>query len=152
MALFKFRLAPMLRLREHTKEQKYWELRSLHESRRQMVAEIDALERELTASASTPTEGQIYAAIDLQLLADHSQSLARQIRSKRDVLAKFDEQLAAKRAELVEAMRAVKSLEQLRQRQEDRYRREQNTTEQKFGDEVALRKFSQPQTRKKLPS
>ena len=152
MALFKFRLAPMLRLREHVKEQKYWELRSLHETRRQMVREIDALERELAKRDLDPTEGQIFAPIDLQLRADHSQSLDRQIRSKRETLAKLDEQLAAKRAELVEAMRAVKSLEQLRQRQEDRHRREQNAAEQKFGDEVALRKYSLPEGRKKIPS
>jgi len=152
MALFKFRLAPVLRLREHIKEQKHWELRALHETRRQMVMEIDALERELTENGLLSTEGQIFTVMDLQLRAEHNQSLARRISSKRDTVAKFDDQLSEKRAELVEAMRAVKSLERLRQRHEERYWREQNAAEQKFGDEIGLRKYSLPENGKKIPS
>jgi len=51
----------------------------------------------------------------------------------------------------VDAMRAVKSLEQLRKRHEERYWREQNAAEQRFGDEIAQRKFARSESRKINP-
>jgi flagellar export protein FliJ len=152
MARFKFRLDSVLRLREHVKDQKRWELRALFNMRRSMVAEIDALEHELAEQSFKVTEGQIYTAMELKLRAEHSQSLGKQIRAKRVALAAFNEKLAEKRAELVEATRAVKSLEQLRVRHEERYWRQQNIAEQRFADEIAQRKFAQPQDRKKIPN
>lgn len=149
--MFKFRLASVLRLREHIKEQKHWELRELHETRRQMMAEIDALESELAAESADPKQGQIFTAIELRLRADHGQSLAKRIKTTRAELAVLEEKLSEKRAELIEAMRAVKSLEQLRERHEARYRRQQHASEQRFADEIAQRKFAQPRARKKIP-
>jgi len=151
MAVFKFRLAAVLRLRERIRDQKHWEVRALHETRRQMVAEIDALEDELAEGSAAPTEGQIFTAIELRLHAEHSQSLAKRINEKRVRLARFDEEIAEKRAELVDAMRAVKSLEQLRKRHEERYWRGQNAAEQRFGDEIAQRKFARSERRKNNP-
>jgi flagellar export protein FliJ len=151
MAVFKFRLAAVLRLRERIRDQKHWELRALHETRRQMVAEIDALEEELAESSAVSTEGQIFTAIELRLHAEHSQSLAKRINQKRVTLSKFDEELAEKRAELVDAMRGVKSLEQLRKRHEERHWRGQNAAEQRFGDEIAQRKFARSERRKNNP-
>jgi flagellar biosynthesis chaperone FliJ len=49
-------------------------------------------------------------------------------------------------------MRAVKSLEKLRQRHEERYWRAQNVTQQRLSDEIAQRKFVHPENRKKIPS
>jgi flagellar protein FliJ len=152
MAMFKFRLASVLRLREHIKDQKHWELRAMQDTRREMLAEIDALETELGEAASIPTEEHIFTVIELRLCAEHSQSLVKLIKGKRAALGKFDGKLAEKRTELVEAMRAVKSLEHLRQRQQERYWRGQRAMEQKIGDEIAQRKFTQPEDRKKIPS
>jgi flagellar export protein FliJ len=152
VAQFEFRLDCVLRLRKHIKDQKRWELRALYNTRRGMVAEIDALERELAGQSFNIAEGQIYTALELRLCAEHSQSLGKQIRAKRAALAVVNEKLAAKRAELMEATRAVKSLEQLRVRHEERYRRAQNIAEQRFADEIAQRKFAQPQNRKKIPN
>jgi flagellar export protein FliJ len=151
MAVFKFRLAAALRLRERVRDQKHWELRALHETRRQMITEIDALEDELAEGSAALTEGQIFAAIELRLHAEHNQSLAKRIHERRITLAKFDDKVAEKRAELVDAMRAVKSLEQLSKRHEERYWREQNAAEQRFGDEIAQRKFTRSEGRKNNP-
>lgn len=150
--MFKFRLAAVLRLREHIKDQKHWELRALHDTRRGMVAEIDTLEIELTGASVAAAAGEIFTVIELRLRAEHGQTLAKRIQAKRIALAKFDDRLAEKRTELVEAMRAVKSLEQLRQRHEERYWRERNAAEQRFSDEIAQRKFAQLEDRKKIPS
>ena len=152
MAVFKFRLAAVLRLRQRIRDQKHWELSALHEARRQMLAELDTLENELAEGSFIAADGQIFTAIELRLRAEYGQSLLKRINAKRITLAQFNDKLAGKRAEVVEAMRGVKSLEQLRQRHEERYRRGQDAAEQKFGDEIAQRKFAQSETRKKNPS
>lgn len=152
MATFKFRLASVLRLREHLKNQKQWELHAMYNTRREMMTEIDALQKELSDGATIMAEGQIFTALDLRLRAEHDHSLTKRIKAKRGTLERFDGTIAEKRAELVEAMRAVKSLEQLRQRYEERYWRAQNVTQQRFTDEIAQRKYVQPESRKKIPS
>ena len=152
MAVFKFRLAAVLRLRERIRDQKHWELSALHETRRQMVAELDTLESELAEGGNFAAEGQIFTAIELRMRAEHSQSLLKKINATRITLAQFNDMLADKRGEVVEAMRAVKSLEQLRQRHEERYWRGQHAAEQRFSDEIAQRNFAQSESRKKGPS
>jgi flagellar export protein FliJ len=151
MAIFKFRLASVLRLREHLKNQKQWELHAMYNTRREMMTEIDALEKEFSAGGAI-TPGQIFTALDLRLRAEYDQSLTRRIKAKRAALESFDETIAEKRAGLVEAMHAVKSLEHLRERYKERYWRAQNVTQQRFNDELAQRKYVQPESRKKIPS
>jgi flagellar export protein FliJ len=152
MASFKFRLASVLRVREHMKDQKQWELRALYDSRREIVAKIDALEKQLSDSAEGIPAGQVFTAFDLRLRAEHEQSLDKQIKASRADLSRLDHAIAAKRAELLDAVRAVKSLEQLRRRHEERYWRAQNLAQQRFSDEIAQRQYVQPQSRKKIPS
>jgi flagellar export protein FliJ len=151
VAAFNFRLAAVLRWREHVKDGKRWELRALNETRRRMEAEIHALEQELRDAGEmlAGQEGQVFSPIDLRLLGEHAQLLAGRISEKRTALARFDAELIAKRIELVEAMRAVKSLEQLRKRRVEKFQREQAMEEQKFADEVAQRKFVTAASRKK---
>jgi flagellar FliJ protein len=153
VAVFKFRLAPVLRWREHRMDEKRWELAALNQERRRMEAEIEALERKLADAgrALAGEEGELFSAIDLRLLGEHAQLLSARIRDQQAALEKWNEQILAKRIELVEAMRAVKSLEQLRQRQADKFDREQGLAEQKFADEVAQRKFVTGAPRKKIP-
>lgn len=153
MAVFKFRLASVLRWREHQKDEKRWELRALNERRRQMASEIEALEQEMASAgqALAGEEGTLFSAIDLRLLSEHAQLVSARIREKKAALERFTEQILAKRVELVEAMRAVKSLEQLQKRQAERFDREQDLAEQKFADEVAQRKFAGEAGRKKIP-
>jgi len=151
VAAFNFRLAAVLRWRDHLKKEKRWELRALNETRRRMEAEIHALEQELHEAGEmlAGQEGEVFSPIDFRLLGEYAQFLAGRISEHRAALAKFEAQLLAKRIELVEAMRAVKSLEQLRKRREEKFQREQATGEQKFADEVAQRKFVTAASRKK---
>lgn len=151
MARFKFRLASVLRLREHMKDQKQWELRALYNSRREILAAIDALEKQLLDCGAGISEGQIFTALDLRLRAEYDQSLAKRIQASRGALGRLEDTIAEKRAELLEAMRAVKSLEQLRRRHEERYWRGQNLAQQRFSDEISQRQYVQLQSRKKVP-
>jgi flagellar export protein FliJ len=153
VAAFKFRLASVLHYRERIKQQKQWEIDGLIAARRLVETEIHALNQqlELAAQAVTGEEGQIFTALQLQLYGDYVQQLAKRIRNRETALKKCEESIVLKRQELIEAMRAVKALEQLRTRLENKFRREENVQEQKFADELSQRKFADPETRKKVP-
>ena len=143
MAAFKFRLEAVLRLRQRFREEKQWELLALNQARHTMEAEIAALEQELRTmdDALGAGVGEIFSVIDLQLASQYSQRIDQRIKAKAAALTKLDAAIAGKRGELVEAQRGVKSLERLRERQTEKFRREQDGAEQKFTDEVAQRKF-----------
>jgi flagellar export protein FliJ len=143
MAMFEFRLAPVLRHRERIKEEKQWEVRALQEARWKMEEEIRRLERELqeTEEVVIGREGCISSVKELRLYSDHVSWLAKWIREKRKALAVFEQKLGEKRAELVEALRAVKSLEQLRKRLEEKFHREQEIEERKMADETSQQRF-----------
>ena len=153
MAIFHFRLAPVLRLRARVKDEKQWELRDLNETRNRAAAEIELLEQQLRASeeALSGTSGQLLSAIDLQLHAEYALRMDRRIKEKVAALDMLVQRIVQKRGELVEAMRGLKALERLREHQEQRFRLEQDALEQKFGDEVGQRKFLGAEQRKKIP-
>jgi flagellar export protein FliJ len=153
MAIFHFRLAPVLRLRARVKDEKHWELRDLNETRNRASAEIELLEQQLRASeeALSGTSEQLLSAIDLQLHAEYALRMDRRIKEKVAALDALVQRIVEKRGELVEAMRGLKALERLREHQEQRFRLEQDALEQKFGDEVGQRKFHGAEQRKKFP-
>ncbi len=153
MALCKFRLAPVLRYRERLKEEKEWELRGLLETRRRMDEQIRALERQRRRADEglMPREGQIFSAVELRLHADYARRTAERIEERQAARAKVSEEIAEKRHELLEAQRAVKSLEQLRHRSATKFQHEQHSAEQKFSDEIGLRRFAGPKSGKKSP-
>jgi flagellar export protein FliJ len=115
------------------------------------MMQVDALEKELLRGLSDPA-GQILAAVELRLRAEHEQSVVKQIKAKKLILKRLESELGAMRAELVEAMRAVKSLEQLRERQRQRFTREQDLAQQRFTDELGQRQFVQRRVRNKIPT
>ena len=153
MAAFNFRLTSVLRFRERIQEEKQWELRALTATHQQMEEQILALEQEALdiETAMARQQGQLFSATELRLQADYTGSLERRIRIQRVALTKLNEKIVAKREELVEAMRSVKTLEQLGKRLEQKFRQKENIEQQKLSDQIAQRKFTDPHKRKKLP-
>jgi flagellar export protein FliJ len=152
--MFQFRLASVLRYRERIKEEKQWKLRSLNEARRKIAEEVRLLEEELrgTEEALMGQEGRIYPAKELRLYGDHLFRLASCIREKQSVLTGLEQKLDETRAELIEALRLVKTLEQLRKRLEKKFYRQQEIAERKATDEVSHRRFiCRGGERQKLP-
>lgn len=143
MAAFKFRLEALLRVRTRVKEEEQWQLRGLNEAKQALELEITDLERQLREMddvlAARP--GEYLSVIDLKLAGESAQRIDRRIHEKTASLAELDDAIIAKKGELIEAMRGVKALERLRERQAEKFRREQDGAEQKFIDEVAQRKF-----------
>jgi flagellar FliJ protein len=153
VAEFRFRLASVLRFRERVKQEKQWELALLNETQRKLEGELHDLEHHLiqAEAATVGEEGTIYSALELQLRGDYARLLVRRIDEKRHALAALDKEVAEKREDLVETMRRVKMLEQLRRRLDKKFRNELNVAEQKFRDEIGLRKFTEPEKGQKLP-
>ena len=153
MAAFQFRLATVLRFRQRNKEEKEWELGVLFDAQRRKQEEIAKLEREQlrVESADVACGKEIVAPADLRVYAEYLQTLARRLEIQRIEVAQLDGEIAAKREELVDALRNVKTLEQLRQRWAEKFRREQNSLEQKQNDEASQRRFSRRTGRQSLP-
>ena len=153
MAVFTFRLASVLRYRERVKQERQWEIDALIGARRRIKEEIEALDASLlsAADAMAGKEGQIISARELQLYGNYAHQVTEKMRERQEALKECEESIVLKRQDLIEAMRAVKALEQLRARVEERFRRERNREEQKFADEISRRKFVDPEAWKKIP-
>ena len=143
MAVFKFHLSPVLKYRRRIQEGKEQELRVINGEYQRRENEIVELERRLYALNTDIEvgEGQILSAVDLRFQDAYGQQLSRLIELRRRELTAVEAERSVKMAEVVEAMRAVKSLEKLRARLEAKFRHEQATGEQKFNDEVGQQKF-----------
>ncbi len=153
MPVFKFRLASVLLYRERVREEKQWEIDALIGARRCIEEEIVALNDSLlsVADAIAGNEGQTISARQLRLYGSYAHEVTEKLREKQGALKKCEDHIVLKRRELIEAMRAVKALEQLRARLEERFRRERDREEQKFADEISQRKFTDPEAWKKIP-
>jgi flagellar export protein FliJ len=135
----------VLRLRERIQEEREFELRALNLEHARREREMSALEAELDGiGADVDMEQErIFSPIELQWQDEYAQSLARRIEQRHRELAVLVERRAAKQQELTEAARQVKSLDLLRQRAAENFRHEENRVEQKFLDEIGLRKMRQ---------
>ena len=141
---FQFRLAAVLRFRERIKEEKEFELRAVLLEQARLEEEIRALQARLEnigAEARAP-EAPSYSAFELKFQDDYAQLLDKRIRQKRAALIVFLETVRQKQQELADAARQVKTLELLRERLAEKFRRWQNSEEQKFIDEIGQRKFT----------
>jgi flagellar export protein FliJ len=151
--VFQFRLATVLRFRERIKEEKQWELQTLFAERQRLEEEIQRVEQEWTRVGEmiAAAAGNIFSGIELRLHSDYTGVLVRRIEATRAALLMVEAKLAAKREELIEAARDVKTLEQLRARLEQNFRRQQNALEQKVADEIGQRNFTRSGPGKKVP-
>ena len=153
MAAFQFRLDPVLRFRQRSKDEKEWELGLLLDAQRRKQEEIAKLERDQLRVESADASGgeEIVAPADLRLYAEYLQTLARRLEIQRVEVTQLDGEIATKRQQLIDALRDVKTLEQLRQRWAEKFRREQNALEQKQNDEASQRSFSRRAGGQSLP-
>jgi len=142
VAAFRFRLASVLRFRERKREDKRLELREVEQAQSRLRGEIERLEARLERLSLDIEELPVrpIAPVELRLGADFSQALSSRIRECRRLLAEIDSRASAKRVELLEANRDVKTLEQLRERRRERHRLEESRAEQKLTDEAGQRR------------
>jgi flagellar FliJ protein len=140
MARFEFRLKSLLMLRQSARDQCRLALAASQDTLHQLDRQRDALERQLVQQREASRAGAVTATIDPRhLLALHRYQ--SELRGQLDLLAQRQRQLLAQierqREELLAADREVRTLEKLRERQWDQFRRDQALAETKTLDEIA---------------
>ena len=143
MAVFRFRLTPVLRLRERHRETQRLAFAAVEEERFRVVDEIQRLENRLTSylQEMVPTDGSSLSVVDLQLYGDFVPQLQNTLEVKYALLRQVEERHEACRLALLVADTEVKSLEQLRSRLTERHLQEETAAAQQQVDEVGQRKY-----------
>ena len=143
MPLFRFRLAPVLRLRERHRETQRLAFAAVEEERLRIVDEMQRLEERLAAysQAMSRTDEPTLTIPDLQLYGEFIQQLNRALQQKLILLQTVEEKREAQRLALLDADTGVKSLEQLKSRLAERQLQEEAATAQQQADEVGQRKY-----------
>ncbi len=138
MAAFRFRLASVVRYRERLREEKQADLVTVEAFRARLLAEIEALQQviERPSVAMVSQVGQTVSGRDLKCSGEEAVQALSLLADRRGKLDQIEQQCTAKRTVLIEADRAVKSLEHLRQRAALAHRRDEQMQEQHHLDEV----------------
>jgi flagellar FliJ protein len=145
---YRFRLEPIVKLREQTRDERRRELAQAYEAERilrqqeaEMQAEIDATQDRTRAAA-----GQGSVSVEDLLNSRRYQLLLRsQMAAVQGQIAHVLEEIERRRGALMEADREVKVLEKLRERQREQYEQAELHREAKQLDEAALRGFARRQ-------
>jgi flagellar export protein FliJ len=142
MAKFKFRLATLLRLREAARDERRAELAQAYRADEIIAKEQQRLKRDLKQletrgrRASAPGRLDVDQLLEVRryglLLRSQQQEAGRQRQA-------VEAEIERRREALVEANREVRVLEELRRKQQERHRLEQNRQEIKNLDETASR-------------
>jgi flagellar protein FliJ len=137
---FKFRMATLLKLRESDRDERRSQLAQAFRAEELIEQEQERLDGELAAilnqarAAAGPGEVNVDQLLEAQrfeiLLMAQKQQLARQ----REIVK---EEIERRRQALVEANREVQVLENLREKQRERWRDEENRQDVKRLDEAA---------------
>ena len=142
MSKFKFRLSTLLRLRETTRDECRTELAQAyradeiveHEQER-LAAELTKLEGENRIAAS-PGQLDVDRLLEARRYCLVLNAQREHATRERDAIA---QEIERRRRKLVEANRQVRVLEELRDRQQNRHRDNENRLEIKALDEVGAR-------------
>src|SRR5260221_3482096 len=152
MPTFRFRLAPVLRLRERQRETQRLAFAAVEAERLRLQDELQRLENRLAACAQETfqTNERALTASDFQLYSAFVQQLDLNIQRKRTQLVAVEARREEQRLALLEADTGVKSLEQFKTRLEERHYQAELATAQQQADEVGQHKYiAQQQAREK---
>ncbi len=141
MPKFKFRLATLMRLRENTRDERRSELAEAYrvddlikQRMESLVAEMDSLKTQRRATAG-PGTIDVDSLVEAQRYEVALKTQQTQFKQQRQAIAG---EIQSRQQRLVETNREVRVLEKLREKQLDKYRKEENRREAKVLDEVAL--------------
>jgi flagellar FliJ protein len=142
MPRFQFRLKSLLSLREAARDERRAQLAEAYAAQRKLDERRQALEQDLEEHKQMCRAGILPGRIDVdRLLTANRYELV--LRAELGVVAKHEQTLAVeierRRQALVVADRDVRVLEKLRERELERFRREQARQETKQMDEIASR-------------
>lgn len=140
MAKFKFRLSTLLRIRESTRDERRAELAQAYQAEEIVAGEQDRIKGELAALEVDSRRAALPGAIDVDQLLETRRYRLLLDAQKQHVAGQRDTvgaEVERRRQNLVEANREVRVLEELREKQHVRHRKEEDRLETKQLDEVA---------------
>ncbi|MEW6049864.1 MAG: flagellar export protein FliJ [Candidatus Zixiibacteriota bacterium] len=144
MKKFKYRLEPLLRLREHLEKQRQKEhaVAILQVQRQeQHLAEIENA-RGATMDIQRRYSEVGIAAFRLQMTSRYLLKLKRDSLTGGELLKGLEREAEKRRLRLVEATKQKKIFEKLKERRQEAFYREANSSERKESDEIAGRSYT----------
>jgi len=139
MKKFKFRLEPILRLKEHREKEK----QKIHAAALQQVANQEnqlADLKDLRTAQQGEMRNYLEGSLNIYRLISYNRFFAKLNRDEltgKELLRAFNKNAEAKRLDLVEATKQRKIYEKLRERHQSRHEKEMNLQIQKEQDEIA---------------
>ena len=137
--MFTFSLQTVLEVRERLEKIKYKEFSGMLYEQQQMSAEIQSRKKQIAESASKLDEvrRQGITAAPLQLYSNFRERLNSEIGLIAEQYREHEQAVEEKRKELVEARRAHRAIEILRDRELERHERTQIRQDRAIMDEIA---------------
>lgn len=144
MAGFVFRLEPVLRQRKHVEEQRQRELAEL--LRRQLILQTQLRTLQQTVqSDKRQMSDALVGAVNVPRIrqhATHASQVSLRIQQLAAQLFALARQIDRARENLLDATKACKALQTLRQRQHERWRDQQERRQTAELDEIAVQRFA----------
>ncbi|RMF88177.1 MAG: flagellar export protein FliJ [Planctomycetota bacterium] len=144
MAVFRFRLQPLQRLREHARDQRRAELAQALEALELVEQKQRELAEELERATGLQRQAAKPGSIDVDTIMAvrrYQMALYAQAAQLQQQAAAIAEEIERRREALAQADREVRVLEKLRERQLERYRSEEQRREMKVMDETAAQRY-----------
>lgn len=140
---FKFRLEPLLKLRQHREKERQKEhAASVHEASLQRE-QLQSLDHQRLSTLDQQRDRLVGAVSATQALvaSRYLMKLKRQHLAGTSLLHALEREVEKKRLKLVEAARDRKTYELLKEKQQSRHRQEAEKRDQKELDEIAVTSF-----------
>ena len=139
--MFKFRLEPLITIRDNVLKERQAELAKAYEARRILEEALKTVEKQLAEGIETARsltqEGQT---VNVEFLLGIRRQEMFLLANQEDLIKKMkmvDEEIEQRRAAVVEANKELKTVEKLKEKQHEKYREEENKKETKELDEIA---------------
>jgi flagellar FliJ protein len=140
---FRFRLEPLITIRDNTLKEKQGELAKAYEARRIVEEKQRELEQELAENVTAGRQRLQTGTIDIEFLLGlrrHEAYLNAQIEVARGHLRQIDEEIERRRNAVLEANKELKIIEKLKEKRYEKYQTEENRKETIRLDEIAVKK------------
>ena len=139
---FKYRLAPLLKIRENVRAEKQAELNQAHEAARLVEEELERVRGEYAHCMEQGLQAAQQEQIDVNYLLAMRRHQAYLITQQELAIKQLEEirqEIERRRIALMEADREVKVLEKLREKMKAKYLQEEALADLKQMDEIAGR-------------
>ncbi|MDR0337627.1 MAG: flagellar export protein FliJ [Planctomycetaceae bacterium] len=141
---FRFRLEPLITIRDNILKEKQGELAKAYEARRIVEEKLQELKHELRENIALGRQRLQTGTINIEFLLGtrrHEAYLNAQIEVVQKHLLQIDEEIERRRHAVLEANKELKIVEKLKEKRYDKYQKEEKQKETKLLDEMIRKKI-----------